>query len=373
MLENFLQKIEPQQFVEMSGLEDFQLGKQLSIYEDRIPNLKGIQLAIIGVGKVAANAVRSYLYQLTNITPTLKIADLGNLAKPTNEVLIPVIKELLDSQIFPIIIGNQHHFTLAQYQAYHLREQLVNLVVIDKTIDFTFDKVHARRNINFFNKILQQDQSYLLHLGLIGYQSHFINPRILQFFENQQFDYMRLGHIRAQLEETEPIIRDADLLSFDISVIRQSEVPATRNPSPSGLFSEEACKMAHYAGLSNKLTSIGFYGFNTKDDLNGQTVHLVAQMIWYFIEGYNSRKGDYPFASKNDYQRFTVLMDEGEHELVFYKSPLSDRWWIEVPMPIIGNTMHERHKLIPCSHSDYIRACENETPLRWWHAMKKAL
>ncbi|MGB0862498.1 MAG: arginase family protein [Saprospiraceae bacterium] len=369
MLENFLQKIEPQQFVEMSGLEDFQLGKQLSIYEDRIPNLKGIQLAIIGVGKVAANAVRSYLYQLTNITPTLKIADLGNLAKPTNEVLIPVIKELLDSQIFPIIIGNQHHFTLAQYQAYHLREQLVNLVVIDKTIDFTFDKVHARRNINFFNKILQQDQSYLLHLGLIGYQSHFINPRILQFFENQQFDYMRLGHIRAQLEETEPIIRDADLLSFDISVIRQSEVPATRNPSPSGLFSEEACKMAHYAGLSNKLTSIGFYGFNTKDDLNGQTVHLVAQMIWYFLDGFANRKEDYPI-NTDGLTEYLVDFKNSNYQISFWKSKRSERWWMQIPVKS-RSQKYDRHRLIPCSYNDYLMASREELPERLVNAYSR--
>ena len=369
MLENFLQPIIPQQFVEMADLEEFQLGKQLLIHEERIPSLKGIQLAIIGVGKVAANAVRNCLYQLSGIAPTLQIADLGNLAKPTNEILIPVIKELLDSQIFPIIIGNQHHFTLAQYQAYHLREQLVNLVIIDKTIDFTFDKVRARRNVNFLNKILQQNKSYLLHLGLIGYQSHFVNPRALQFFSDEQFDYMRLGHIRSKLEEAEPIIRDADLLSFDVSAIRQSEAPASLLPSPSGLFAEEACKMAHYAGLNDKLTSIGFYGFNPKDDLNNQTVHLVAQMIWYFLDGFANRKADYPI-NTDGLTEYLVDFKSSNYQISFWKSSRSERWWMQIPVKS-RNQKYDRHRLIPCSYNDYLMASREELPERLVNAYNR--
>ena len=369
MLENFLQPIQPSKFIEFDDLEDFQLGKKIDIFEKQFPNLSNIQVAIIGVGKQEANDVRTYLYQLAEISSSIRIADLGNLAKNTVEVLTPVIKELLDSEIFPIIIGNEHHLTLAQYQAYHMRKQLVNMALVDKTIDFTFDKIRARRNAYFLNKILQKDKSYLLHLGLIGYQSHFINRRALQLFADQQFDYVRLGHIRSKMEEAEPIIRDADFLSFDISAIRQSEAPASLFPSPSGLTVEEACKIAHYAGLSNKMTSIGFYGFSSKFEDNFQTGHLVAQMVWYFLEGFANRKPDYP-ESTSGLLEYVVDFKSSNYQISFWKSTKSERWWMQIPVKS-RSKKYDRHRLVPCSYSDYLKASREELPERLVNAYNR--
>jgi formiminoglutamase len=68
-----------------------------------------------------------------------------------------------------------------------------------------------------------------------------------------------------------------------------------------------------------------------------------------------------------------VLINDGQYELVFYKSPLSGRWWIEVPVKDNPGLSSERHTLIPCSYSDYLEAMKNEIPERWWKAMKKAV
>ncbi|MDZ7847857.1 MAG: hypothetical protein U5L96_14460 [Owenweeksia sp.] len=73
--------------------------------------------------------------------------------------------------------------------------------------------------------------------------------------------------------------------------------PATPWGSPT-IFGEEACAICRYAGLSDKVSSFGIYENNPDLDHNGQSSHLLAQMIWYFIEGYVNRKGDYPFARK---------------------------------------------------------------------------
>jgi len=369
MLQNFLQSVQTSKLFDVEELEDFQLGKHVSFYEKEFPNLSDVQLAIIGVGKREANAVRSKLYQLSGIRSDLKIVDIGNLAKNTSEVLIPVIKELLDSNILPIIIGQQHHLTVAQYQAYHLREQLVNMVLVDKSIDFTFDKTKARRNHYFLNKILQQDKSYLLHLGIVGYQSHFVSHRVLQLFSEHQFDFVRLGNVRSKLEEIEPIIRDADFLSFDISAVRHSEAPASMLPSPSGLFSEEACKIAHYAGISDKMTSIGIYGFEQKEDNHNQTAHLIAQMIWYFIEGFASRKASYPI-NTDDFVEYVVDLKNQNYHISFWKSARSNSWWMQIPVK--GRSKkYDRHKLVPCSYNDYKMACKGELPERLISALSR--
>jgi formiminoglutamase len=366
MLENFLQPIPPNQFNEMDDLELFQLGRNISIYfkEEAFPNLEEVQIAIIGAGKKEANEVRQALYRLSFPFKYLKIVDLGNLRKATTDILTPVVKELLDSNILPIIIGNQQQLTISQYQGYSLREQLANMVLVDKAIDFTFDKVRARRGQYFLNKILGQEKSYLLHLSLIGYQKHFVNPQALQLFQEQQFDYVRLGHIKDNMEELEPMIRDADFLSFDMSTVRQSDAPASLSPSPSGLFAEQACKIAHYAGLSDKLTSIGFYDFNQSSDRNTQTAHLIAQMIWYFLDGYANRKGDYPF-SQDSMVEYVVDFKTSNYQISFWKSTRSDRWWMQIP---VKDKKYERHRLVPCSYSDYQLAAHEELPERLLNA-----
>ena len=369
MLENFLQPIDTAHFLDFQNLENYQIGHHIQIFlkNKAFPILENAQIAIIGIGTQEANEVRRAFYALSFQFKHIKIVDLGNLRKDTINVLTPVIKELLDSNILPIIIGEHQNMTIAQYQAYHLREQLVNMVLVDKSIDFTFDKVRAKQDQYFLNKILGQEKSYLLHLSLIGYQKHFINPRALQLFQEQQFDYVRLGHIKGNMEELEPIIRDADFLSFDMSTIRQSDAPASIFPSPSGLFGEQACKIAHYAGLSDKLTSVGFYNFHHSTDRNAQTTHLIAQMIWYFLDGFANRKGDYPL-NQGKLVEYLVDFKTSNYQISFWKSTRSDRWWMQVP---VKSKKYDRHRLVPCSYNDYKMASREELPERLLNAYSR--
>jgi hypothetical protein len=186
------------------------------------------------------------------------------------------------------------------------------------------------------------------------------------------FDCYRLGFFKHNMEEVEPIVRNADILSFDISAIRMSDAPGTGKASPNGFYGEEACQIMRYAGLSDKLSSIGLYEFNPSLDRNGQTAHLIAQMIFCFIDGYVNRKADFPIAPKKDFAKYHVLVDDEEkYQIIFYKSPKSDRWWMEVPYPTSKNARYERHYLVPCSYSDYEFALNNGMPDRWWQTFQK--
>jgi hypothetical protein len=97
----------------------------------------------------------------------------------------------------------------------------------------------------------------------------------------------------------------------------------------------------------------------------------LAEGIWYFLQGYFSRVGDFPFGSKADYTKFTVFMDEVSRELIFYKSNKSARWWLEVPYPPQDGARYERHHLVPCNKSDYDNAMNNELPDLWWKTYQK--
>ena len=61
-----------------------------------------------------------------------------------------------------------------------------------------------------------------------------------------------------------------------------------------------------------------------------------------------------------------------EDELLsFYKSNLSDRWWIEIPFMKGVNNKLKRNTLLPCTEEDYVNACNQELPERWYKAKRK--
>jgi hypothetical protein len=173
------------------------------------------------------------------------------------------------------------------------------------------------------------------------------------------------------MEEVEPLVRNADMVNIDVGAIRQSDAPANGNPSPHGFYGEEVCQIARYAGMSDKLSSIGFFELNPKFENNGQTAHLVAHAIWYFIEGFYSRMSDFPYIDKQNYKRYTVPLNDDTMELIFYKSKKSDRWWIEIPCDESMKEKYSRHLLVPCSYNDYQKALNNEIPDRWWNFLTK--
>ena len=120
--------------------------------------------------------------------------------------------------------------------------------------------------------------------------------------------------------------------------------------------------------MSDQLSQLGLYEYNPRLDSRGQSAHLCAHALWYFLEGISLRYGDYPKGSRADYQKYTVLVDESD-EVNFYKSPKSGRWWIEIPK---GSPDQNRTALVPCDLDDYDEAMQGKLPSRWWKAQQKA-
>lgn len=353
MLNNWLAPVPLKEFEGFNQLTRHHLGKQLVIYKDKFPELKSVQIAIVGIGEEDANQVRRFLYSMSSAFGSLKIADLGNARNEDTSFVIPIIEELLLSGIFPLIIGRDPNLTAAQFQAYRNLNTAVNLVLIDEKIPFSLSK---KQDKPYLNRIIQED-NHLFSFGQIGYQAHFTAPAVLSKISEYNFECIRLGKIHSSMEETEPLIRDADLLSFNLAILKQSEAPGLLHPSPSGLFSEEACKLSHYAGMSDKLSSAGFYGFRFPYDQNNQTAQVAAQLIWYFLEGFYNRKNDYP-ASTEGLVEYIVQFKAIEQPITFWKSKRSGRWWMQVPVKEEDKKL-QRHRLVPCSYQDYQEACHD--------------
>lgn len=360
------------------------LGNFVDIHtrDDGFPDLDNVQIAVVGVqeDRNAENNygtgenlkhIRKKLYELFPGKWDTKIADLGNItqgSKPedTYYALLDTVTELLSKNIIPIILGGGQEMTYVNYRAYDNLEQSVNITVVDSKFDLgTLEDDLSSHS--YMSKIIMQEPNNLFNYCNVGYQTYFNDPDEIQLFDNMYFDCYRLG-VSKNLEAIEPAFRNADIISIDLGAIRKSDAPGNNNASPNGFSGDEICAISRYAGVSDKVSSFGIYEYNSKYDTNNQTAALIAQMIWYFIEGVNLRVKDYPFSTKENYQKFTVILEDDD-PIIFYKSNKSGRWWIEIN--VISNNKYKRHALIPCTYKDHEEAMNQNIPDRWYKAMRK--
>lgn len=351
-----------------------------------LPDYKKFQLAVLGImddsaaenNKGCAEApdkIRSYLYQLAKGPYDYKILDLGNIKKGATKddtyfAVTSAITQLIKNKITVLVLGGGQDFTYANYRAYENLETTINIATIDPRFDLgeVDADLHSQ---SYLSKIILHQPNFLFNYANIGFQTHHTDIKSIELMDKLYFDTLRLGTLRDDISLAEPLIRNADIVSFDISAIRASDAPANKNATPNGLFGEEACQLARYAGMSDKVSSFGVYEVNPEWDNRGNTAHLSAQMFWYFIDGFYNRKKDTPAGTKKEHTIYRVHIAEPGHEIIFYKSNKSDRWWMDVPYPSDKRLKFERHHLVPCSYKDYQKAMENEMPDLWWRTFQK--
>jgi len=364
-----------------------QLGASIDIHFDgHFPETDNIQIAIFGVpenrnsksnrdSSFAADAIRAFLFALQNHFSSVAIADLGNLKTgmspdDTNEAVGEVMSQLQKVNILPIVLGGSQDLAYAMYLAYEKRSRIINILSVDSRFDIGQSE-DAFSNESWLNRIIFRDPNFLFNFSNIGYQTYLVEQEAISLLKKLFFDGTRLGIAKGDITETEPVIRNADMLTFDFSSVRMSDCPAASFPSPNGFNGEDVCQMMRYAGLSEKLTSLGLFELCPANDRDGMSAHLAAQMIWYFIEGFSARKGDDPHMNKSNLLKYIVSMADSKADIAFYRSPVSDRWWMEVPCPKNLFTKFERHYMVPCSYKDYEEAMQEHLPDRWWQTFQK--
>ncbi len=365
MINNWFLPVNTKALKNYNKLKSHQFGKKIILHKETYLDLSECNIALIGIGQINSNAIREVLYNTSFPFKHLNIVDLGNARKEEPTFLIPILKELMNSNILPVILGASNEYCLSQYHAYKHKKLMINAVLLDEKIDYNNPR---NKTQTFLNKIIDSRNSHLFNLSMLGHQAHFTSPDASKIFEKNNFETIRLGKLRSKIETSEPIIRDADMMSININAIRSSECPGVKSPTPSGLFTEEACQIARYAGMSEKLTSVGFYGYHSDLDQNQQSAHVIAQLLWYFIDGFYSRKNDYP-KSMDGLVEYVVDTKKTEYSLTFWKSEKTGRWWMQVPLKTKKKLL--RHQLIPCSYQDYQMACREELPVRLINAFRR--
>ena len=317
----------------------------------------------------AADMVRRYLYPLAAIEDGVKVLDLGNMVQgatidDSRQALTEVAMELLRQNCIVVTLGGSQDYTWALYRAYAQLGKVMNISAVDPRFDI--DEERALDSRNWLRYIIMEQPNYLFNYTNIGYQSYFVGQQYVDLMDELKFDAYRLGWVRENLVRSEPLLRNADCVSIDVGAIRQSDAPATTDPSPHGFYGEEMCQLVRFAGMSDKTSSIGFFDFSPMHDNSGQTAHLLAHALWYFIEGVGKRKQDNPYKDTENYRKVIVPLEEHGVEVIFYKSKKSDRWWVEIPYATDTHGDTKRKLLVPCLYDDYEQALQNKIPDLWW-------
>lgn len=364
----------------IKGLSSQHLGSKVSFHTDKeFPDLDQIKIAIVGVlenrgnpkafEEVNLNSIRKELYSLFPGNWQSSIADLGdiypgNSLEDTYFALQKVAAKLIRKGIIPIVIGGSQDLTYPLYRAYDSLEQMVNLVAIDSKFDFGKQEDGVTSD-SYLSKIVLDEPNNLFNYCNIGYQTYFNSQEEIDLIEKLYFDAYRLGEISNNIALSEPVFRDADIVCVDLTAVKSSDSGNLINFIPNGFNGKEICSLTRYAGISDKVSSFGIFNHNN----TREEAVLIAQVIWYFMEGINFRSNEYPFGTKENYLKYIVPLEN--EELVFYKSNKTDRWWIEINFFAGQHNKLKKNTLLPCSHEEYLSACNHEIPERWWKAQRK--
>jgi len=333
----------------------------IGVPENRNSNCKGVQSAPF--------QIRKELFGLY-VPGKINIIDFGNVkqgktVKDTYIALAEVVYELLKNETEVIILGGSKDLLVPICNAYKKGDKKFNLCVVEPSFNLS-DNEGIYTEENYLTEIINNNKKLFNYTNL-GYQTYYNSLSKLNYIKSK-FEAVRLGLSRSNMIDNEPYIRDADLFAIDINSVKVSDAPGSAKKSIHGYYGEEICKLASYAGFSDKVSSFGIFNINPENDKNNQTSELSAQIIWHFIQGYYSRKKEYPSSKIMKMKKYIVNVDGIEKRITFYKSPDTERWWVEVPYK---KKKKEKSMLISCSVYDYKIASRNEIPDRWWKFFQK--
>ncbi len=367
-----------------------QIGGTISAFKEGgdFPNWEDADLILIGVnedrGSVenkgcaeGPNEIRKQLNQLYFAgLPT--VVDLGNILpgeelSDTYFALQSSIDTLIKEDKTVIVMGGSQDLTIPLYRGYEKTEQLVNLTSIDPKFDIGESTEEETNSENYLNQILLHQPSFLFNYSNIGHQTYFGAPSIIGLMDKLFFDKIRLGEVRGDIRKTEPILRNSDIVSFDVSAIQAADMQGCNRSTPNGLLPDETCQLTRYAGLSEKVSCFGVFEYNPHVDAQDRSALLVAQMIWYFMEGFVHRKNESPTPSDRNYLKYRVPVTGTDEDVIFYKSLRTDRWWMLVPYPDSKSSKFRRLNMVPCSYAEYQVAGQDELPDLWVKTYRKFL
>lgn len=226
----------------------------------------------------------------------------------------------------------------------HFDGMAIFLNEVDEESHFSFSRsldleLNTEKHLRLANTFINNE-------NVIGYQRNVISKADIVNVNLGMS--LSLSDLRNDINIAEPILRDAETIVLDPSVIRSSDIAYLGNSIPSGLFSEEACQVCKYIGTSSRFKIFELVlidEFKSSD----KWLPLYGEMIWYFLEGFYISIEDHPKLSKM--QSYYIIGDD--LDLDFVQSEISGRWWIK-----------KGEEYFSCTEDEYQKAASGEISKR---------
>ena len=350
--------------------------KKLAIHTSSfgIPDLESTNVCVIGLDEYRnsffqsaiqdLDSLRREFYKLKFSNWKLSISDLGNLPNgntvdDTYHALYEICKELLSKKIVLILIGGSNDLIYPIFKSFDSYSDKVNIVSIDNQFDL-YQESELISGRTYMNKIIIDDSNSLNDFTNIGYQRHLCSHDELQLMEKLFFEYISLGEISENNMKAEPIMRNSNIVGFDMKSLSFSASFDQTQGNPNGIDPRLACILTKYAGQSNKTSFLGLFELSN----NKVSGKLYSEIIWYFLDGVDKRIIESDF---NDSQTFNkYIVQTSGRDIIFYKSKISEKWWM-----LVDTSKNKSISYLPCLESDYLEALNDNIPIRWLKATKR--
>lgn len=290
--------------------------------------------------------VRRAFYQLSKLDFEVPLSDLGDLIsgktqKDTHYILEEVILACLVKGAIPVVIGGSNDLAYALFKALNSRQKSVNYTQINSLIQLN-NQEQPLNEKNFLAKIFSDKKMKLGDYFHLAYQKHLNAKDVVNLMKEVDFEVLRLADMMGTMDEVEPFLRRADLVTLNCDAIESFSEPFSVHPQVNGLNRREICACMKEIGLGENLKSIGIFNYNTesKNLLNAQ---LLAQMLWYLVEGVNIQK---THPKERQFETFIVMVENLNY--IFKRDTFSGLWYF--------GESEDIQKCIPCSASDYENA-----------------
>jgi formiminoglutamase len=190
-------------------------------------------------------------------------------------------------------------------------------------------------------------------LSFIGWQSHFSHLSFISRYKD--IDNLSLGELRDDIMDAEPTFRSSKIAAFNLSSIRNSDYSKSYMSSPNGLYAEEICQLAWFAGNSDAIST---YSLSCIPETKGHSASdfmIAAQTLWYILTGIAKRYNDDPGKNTCNFKEYYIENNKIPEDIVFYKSIKSGKYWIKY-----GN----EKTFIPCLKKDMDVVLDGDVPDR---------
>ena len=343
----------------VNKLDNNQLGSKLKINgRDNLNSFESLDIVIFSVNEYRFNSgiqksfnankdFRKKLYSLYYGNWDLNIYDFGdlengNLVSDTQFALSKILDFFSKNKILVITIGGSQNLLFDIYSSLKETLQKINLVSVDNKIDF------SNNNESFLHKIIMDENNKLANFSNIGYQKHLTSVPENKLLDKMYFESINLGKIKSNVAEAEPVLRDSDIVSFNINSVKAGELN-NAHQYPNGLSSYELCSLSRFSGLSSRVNIVSYFENWDLSIMNS----LLAESAWYVIDGYATRINENPLNDTNDFIYYHIELDN--YKFKFYRSKLSDRWWVEF---LNDEIISIEKDIISCTFDDY-NNCKN--------------